>query len=119
MNIKAWFVRHPVFTYILLTILWSFPIWSLIFLFVKPGGLLQAPPIAYLFVILGGFGPSLSGLFTTRLVYGREGLQALWARFRGGARGAGGWPCWSSRLSRRSRRSRAGWQATRWMPLPC
>ncbi len=88
MTIKSWFVRHPVFTYILLTILWSFPIWSLIFFFVKPGGLLQAPPAVYAFVILGGFGPSLSGLFTTYLVDGREGLRSLWARFRNWRQGS-------------------------------
>ncbi|EFO79864.1 hypothetical protein OSCT_2239 [Oscillochloris trichoides DG-6] len=84
MNIKAWFVRHPILTYLILTMIWSFGIWSCLFLYIKPGGLMQAPPSAFIFVILGGFGPSLSGLFTTWLVYGREGLHALWARVRMG-----------------------------------
>lgn len=89
MNMKTWFVRRPILTYILLTVIWSFGVWSLLFLYIKPGGLMKAPPTAFLFVILGGFGPSLSGLFTTWLVYGREGLQALWARVRMGK--VGGW----------------------------
>lgn len=89
MNSRAWPVRHPILTYITLTTIWSFAIWSLLFLYIKPGGLMKAPPIAFLFVILGGFGPSLSGLLTTRLVYGREGLRALWARARMGQ--VGGW----------------------------
>lgn len=83
MNLKAWIVRHPIFTYVLLTLFWSFGIWSFLFLYIKPGGLMKnAPPISFLFVVLGGFGPSLSGLLTTWLVYGREGLQSIWARLR-------------------------------------
>ncbi len=83
MNLKTWIARHPIFTYIIFTLLWSFSIWSLMFLFIEPGGLLKnPPPITYLFVVLGGFGPTLSGVLTSRLVYGREGLQALWNRFR-------------------------------------
>lgn len=83
MNLKNWIVRHPIFTYIFLTVVWSFGIWSLLFLYIEPGGLMKnAPPTSFLFVILGGFGPSLSGLFTTWLVYGRDGLQVIWERFR-------------------------------------
>jgi membrane protease YdiL (CAAX protease family) len=83
MNIKSLIARHPIFTYILLTLVWSFSIWSLLFLYIKPGGLMNnPPPISFLFVVVGGFGPSISGLLTTWLIYGREGLQILWARFR-------------------------------------
>ena len=90
MNLKTWVSRHPILTYIILTMTWSFGIWSLLFLYIKPGELMKsAPPISFLFVVLGGFGPSLSGLLTTWLTYGREGLQALWIRFRIGH--VGGW----------------------------
>ncbi|NTW97159.1 MAG: CPBP family intramembrane metalloprotease [Oscillochloris sp.] len=89
MNLKAWFVRHPMLTYSILTVIWSFGIWSFLFLSIKPGGLMKAPPSSFVFVILGGFGPSLSGLITTWLVYGREGLQTLWNRVRIGRVG-----CW-------------------------
>ena len=83
MSFKAWIARHPILTYILLTLVWSFTIWSFLLLFIQPGELMKnAPPISFLFVVLGGFGPSLSGLLTTWLVYGREGLQAIWGRFR-------------------------------------
>jgi len=83
MNLKAWIARYPIFTYIFLTVIWSFGIWSFLFLYIKPGELMKnAPPISFLFVILGGLGPSLSGLLITWLVYGREGLQAIWARLR-------------------------------------
>ncbi|MBK9925075.1 MAG: CPBP family intramembrane metalloprotease [Anaerolineales bacterium] len=87
---KTWAIRHPILTYIIFTMIWSFSIWSLLFLYIEPGGLMKSPPpISFLFVVLGGFGPSLSGLFTTWLVYGREGLQALWDRVR--IRRVGGW----------------------------
>ncbi len=90
MNLKTWAARHPILAYIILTIAWSFGIWSLLFLYIKPGELMKSPPpISFLFVVLGGFGPSLSGLLTTWLAYGREGLQALWDRVRIGR--VGGW----------------------------
>jgi len=83
MNLKTWAARRPILAFILFTLIWSFGIWSLMFFYIKPGGLMQSPPpITFLFVVLGGFGPSLSGLFTTWLVDGRAGLQDLWARFR-------------------------------------
>ena len=78
---KPWIARHSMFTYLCLTLVWSFGIWSLLLLYIKPGELLKdPPPISFLFVVLGGFGPSLSGLLTTWLVYGKEGLHAMWSR---------------------------------------
>lgn len=83
MKLRAWIAQHPIFTYILLTVLWSFSIWSLLLLYIEPGELMtSAPPISFLFVILGGFGPTLSALLTTWLIYGREGLRELWKRVR-------------------------------------
>ena len=78
---KTWIARHSIFTYLCLTLVWSFGIWSLLLLYIKPGELLKdPPPISFLFVVLGGFGPSLSGLLTTWLVDRQEGLHAMWAR---------------------------------------
>ena len=85
MNIKPWITRHPIAAYILSTVIWSWSIWSLLFLFIGPGGLAHNPPaISFLFVVVGGFGPSISGVLMTWLIYGREGLQALGARLRNG-----------------------------------
>ena len=85
MNIKPWITRHPIAAYILSTVIWSWSIWSLLFLFIGPGGLAHnPPPISFLFVVVGGFGPSISGVLMTWLIYGREGLQALGARLRNG-----------------------------------
>jgi membrane protease YdiL (CAAX protease family) len=89
-NLKTWASHHSILTYIILTMGWSFGIWSFLFLYIKPGELMKsAPPISFLFVVLGGFGPSLSGLFTTWLVYGLEVLQALWDRLC--IKRVGGW----------------------------
>lgn len=85
MNLKLWIKRHPILAYILLTIAWSWSIWSLLFLFIRPGGLAHnPPPISFLFVVLGGFGPTLSGLLLTRVLYGQKGMQALGKRLRNG-----------------------------------
>ena len=85
MNLKPWIKRHPVLAYILLTIAWSWSIWSLLFLFIKPGGLVNnPPPVSFVFVVVGGFGPTLSGLLLTRVLYGKTGMQALGKRFRNG-----------------------------------
>lgn len=84
-NLRTWAARHPVFAFVLLTLAWSWGIWSLLFLIIKPGGLLHnPPPLSFLFVVLGGFGPSLSGLLLTRLIYGREGMKSLGVRLRNG-----------------------------------
>ncbi|HEX9388602.1 MAG TPA: CPBP family intramembrane glutamic endopeptidase [Anaerolineales bacterium] len=80
---KTWIRSHPIASYILFTLAWSWSIWSLLFLLIKPGGLLHnPPPLSFLFVIVGGLGPSLSGFLITWLIDGREGMQALGARLR-------------------------------------
>jgi membrane protease YdiL (CAAX protease family) len=90
MEAKNWFKRFPILLFIIITLVWSFVIWSFLFLYIKPGELMtKAPPISFLFVIVGGFGPSLSGLFTTWLVYGRKGLKDLLNRFH--ISRVGGW----------------------------
>lgn len=84
-SLRNWVARHPIPSYVLFTLAWSWSIWSLLFLVIEPGGILHnPPPISYLFVVAGGFGPSLSGLLCTWLIYGREGMQALGARLRNG-----------------------------------
>jgi membrane protease YdiL (CAAX protease family) len=45
--------------------------------------------MSYLFVVVGGFGPSFSGVLLTWLIYGREGLRNLLGRLRHGLVG-----CW-------------------------
>ena len=85
MTLKSWIRRHPVIAYIVLAIAWSWSVWSLLFLFIQPGGLLHDPPLlSFVLVVTGGFGPSLSGLLLTRLIDGREGTQALMSRLRNG-----------------------------------
>lgn len=82
---KSWVKKYPVAAYVVMTVVWSWAIWSFLFLFIKPGGLVHNPPaITYLFVVLGGIGPSLSGLLLTKFIYGKEGMKAIWARFRNG-----------------------------------
>jgi uncharacterized protein len=82
-TVKSWIQRHPIAAYILFLLAWSWGIWSFLFLIIEPGGLLpNPPPLAFLPVVVGGVGPTLSGLLVTRLVYGRDGLRALGVRLR-------------------------------------
>jgi len=81
-TLRTWINRHPIVAYILLTLAWSWSIWFLLFLMIEPGGLLHDPPPLSFVLVVGGLGPSLSGLLLTRLIYGREGMQALGVRFR-------------------------------------
>jgi uncharacterized protein len=80
-NLRTQINRHPIAAFILFTLAWSWSIWSLLFLTIEPGGLLHnPPPLSFLFVIVGGFGPTLSGLLVTWSVYGADGLQAIKTR---------------------------------------
>lgn len=89
-NLREWAHNHPIAAYTLFTLAWSWSIWSLLFLVIKPGGLLHnPPPISFLFVFLGGIGPSLGSLLVTGLAYGPEGMRALGARLRNWH--VGGW----------------------------
>ena len=66
-------------------VFWSFSIWSCLLFFIRARRIDDGcPAVSFLFVTLGGFGPSLSGIFTTWLVDGKEGLRKLFARFRNG-----------------------------------
>jgi membrane protease YdiL (CAAX protease family) len=82
-KVRNWIASHPVTSYVMFTLAWSWSIWSLLFLVIEPGGLLHnPPPISFLLAAVGGFGPAISSLLCTWLMYGREGLQALGARAR-------------------------------------
>lgn len=83
MTLKTWIHDYPIAFHILFVLAWSWSIWSLLFLVIEPGGLLHnPPPLSFLFVIVGGVGPSLGSLLITWLAYGHEGMRALGARVR-------------------------------------
>jgi len=78
-----WIRNHPVFSYLIFVIAWSWGSWSFLFAFIQPGGLLHNPPaITFLFAILGGVGPSLAGIVLTKIIYGKAGMKAIAGRFR-------------------------------------
>lgn len=77
------FRRHPAAAFLLLTLLCSWGIWSLLFLFGGRGVLTRnPPPLAFVAAGLGACCPSLAGLFLTWRIYGREGMTALGTRLR-------------------------------------
>jgi uncharacterized protein len=82
-TLKTVFSRHPSTAFVLMTLAWSWGIWSFLFTLVGQGGLTKNPPLgAYLIASVGGCGPTVSGLFLTRFIYGRKGMTTLWARLR-------------------------------------
>lgn len=90
MSLRALATRRPIATFLALTLGWSFAVWSVMWAFVAPGGLAHdPPPVCFVFVVIGGFGPSIAGVATTALVDGVAGLRALWGRVR--VRGVGAW----------------------------
>lgn len=73
--------RFPIAAFVVLTLVWSWGVWSLLFLFGGRGVLLEDPPtLAFVIAGIGGLGPTLSGLLLTRWIYGREGMRALGSR---------------------------------------
>ncbi|MEA4909317.1 MAG: type II CAAX endopeptidase family protein, partial [Anaerolineaceae bacterium] len=83
MKLRTWIREHTVWAYFLLTIVWSYLFWALLFtlLPVDPAG---GPSLLH--VLLAGLGgsPSLMGLALTGVVYGRAGYGEVWARLRRG-----------------------------------
>ena len=74
--VRSWIKRHPVLSYVVLTVVWSWSIWSLLFVLIEPGGLLHdPPPLSFVFVVVGGFGPSLIGWMRRSRRGGREWRQ--------------------------------------------
>ena len=81
--IHTFAARHPIAIFLVPAISWSFAVWSLMWLYIAPGGLSKdPPPVCFAFVVIGGFGPSIAGLLATGLADGSRGLWALWARVR-------------------------------------
>lgn len=78
---REWAQRHSAATFIVLTMAWSWSIWSLLFLFGGRGCLLNhPPPSAFVIAAVGGLGPTLAGLSLTALTSGRAGLARVGGR---------------------------------------
>ncbi|HMY99576.1 MAG TPA: hypothetical protein PLU79_07975, partial [Burkholderiaceae bacterium] len=63
MNPKDWSRQHPATAFLLLTLAWSWGLWSLLFQYGGQAVLMQGPPAsAFAIAGLGACGPSLAGL---------------------------------------------------------
>ena len=83
MTYRSWIQTHPTAAFLLFVLVGSWSIWSLLFPIIGREGLLHNPPVlAFLVVFVGQAWASSCGIFVTRWVDGREGIQKLWARFR-------------------------------------
>src|SRR5918997_235280 len=71
--------QHPVWSFCLLTLLWSFGWWSLILVVIPVGTLFDPPlhPAAIACMLVGGLGPSLAGIGLSRLTDGTGSVRAL------------------------------------------
>jgi membrane protease YdiL (CAAX protease family) len=88
MNPQDWARQHRASTFLLLTLTWSWGLWSLLFQYGGQAVLMQGPPAAAFAIAgLGACGPSLAGLAMTAWLDGRPGLAALGRRLRQGALG--------------------------------
>ena len=84
MELRHYIKQHPVLSYCLFVMLWSFSWWALILTAVPIGTLFQMPmhPVAIVFMILGGIGPLLAGLTLTRIVDGKGSVMARLSRLK-------------------------------------
>lgn len=78
--------RRPAAAFVVLTLIWSWGVWSGLLFWVGRGGLTDpaapAPAIAFVLAGVGGIGPSLVGLLLAWVLEGREGVAAVAARLR-------------------------------------
>jgi len=84
MTLKQWTLKHPVAAYIVLTLAWSWIIWSPLFVIVEPGRIVAGPPSPVVASLMFGglLGPALAGVSLTGFLYGQQGLAHLGARLR-------------------------------------
>lgn len=83
MRMKQWAAQHPAAIFLVLTLAWSWGIWSLLWLVIPPGGMTHSPPTsAILLAAVGGLGPSLVGVLLTAWLEGPAGMRALGQRLR-------------------------------------
>ena len=81
MSLSGFIRRHPVWSFCLLTLLWSYTWCTLVLLMMPPGlDISRLSPAAGAFMFLGSMGPSLVGLALTRVVDGKGRAIALLAR---------------------------------------
>ncbi len=81
LKIKAFIKRHPVLTYYTLVFAIS---WGCFLIALGPGAFLGTGQASSLQLYIGGplslLGPSIAGVFLTRLIYGKAGLRDLLSR---------------------------------------
>jgi len=78
---STWIKKHPVISYYALTIFWSYGWWVWLYVIAPSGiGAGELPPIAFLFMTLGGFGPFIAALVISRIADGPGAIGKLFSR---------------------------------------
>jgi membrane protease YdiL (CAAX protease family) len=78
---SAWIKKNSVLSYYVLTILWSYGWWAWLYMIAPAGiGNGELPPIAFLFITMGGFGPFIASLVISRIADGPGAIGKLFAR---------------------------------------
>lgn len=90
---RGWLQRQPLLGFLWLAFAWSWAFWWARG-WLSPTVQLQAPWLAQLLMLAGGFGPSVAAVLVVRITRGRAGLRAWFARCLRWNRGRGalwGW----------------------------
>jgi hypothetical protein len=77
--IRKFINRIPIVSFLVITFIWTFSWWSLLLLFIKPGGLLndKLSITSYLIYFFGGLGPSLAAFLLIIISDGLTGVKNL------------------------------------------
>lgn len=88
MKIRNIVKANPIRSFILLTFLWSWAIWSGLYfvipegMYSAPGVLRELPPSYVFFFIAGGMGPSITGIILTRILEGKGSIKKCFSQFK-------------------------------------
>ncbi len=88
---KEWIRKHNLFIYFILAFVWSWGWWSGL-IFSTPSDAIMSgnlPPTFIIFALLGGFGPSISGIITSAITGGKKETSSLFSGFKRGKNGIG------------------------------
>jgi membrane protease YdiL (CAAX protease family) len=83
MNVTDFIKQHPIAMFLSITFIWTWALMAIILASFPIGtNPTEIAPIFLILILIGGFGPSVSGLIVTRIYYGKGSVWSLFGKLK-------------------------------------